>query len=100
MIKRIVRMRFREEEVENFLEVFESSKNKIRNFEGCRHLELWQHQDEPTEIYTYSIWDHPNALEKYRVSDLFKSTWAKTKPLFREKAKAWSVRLISTTTEI
>ena len=30
-------------------------------------------------------------LEKYKNSSLFKAVWAKTKPLFIEKAEAWSV---------
>ena len=40
MINRIVKMTFREEELDNFLQVFEASKDKIRNFPGVKHLEL------------------------------------------------------------
>ena len=36
-------MTFKEEEVDNFLKVFNSSKQKIRNFPGCKYLEL--HRD-------------------------------------------------------
>ena len=36
-------MTFREEEVDTFLAVFQNSKEKIRGFKGCKHLEL--HQD-------------------------------------------------------
>ena len=40
MIIRIVKMTFEPEKVNEFLEVFNSSKQLIRNFEGCSRLEL------------------------------------------------------------
>ena len=44
MLKRIVRMTFQEDQVDYFIEnVFNPSKNLIRNFKGCKHLEL--HRD-------------------------------------------------------
>lgn len=42
MITRIVKMTFREEEVEAFKALFEERKSLIRNFKGCTHLQLWQ----------------------------------------------------------
>jgi (4S)-4-hydroxy-5-phosphonooxypentane-2,3-dione isomerase len=41
-------------------------------------------------LFTLSIWDDEAALDRYRASDLFQDTWAKTKALFQEKAEAWS----------
>jgi heme-degrading monooxygenase HmoA len=94
MIKRIVKMTFREEGVDAFLnEVFESSKSAIRAFPGCRHMELLRFTDDPRVLFTFSIWDGPEALEAYRQSELFQNTWAKTKALFAEKAEAWSVEV-------
>jgi heme-degrading monooxygenase HmoA len=94
MIKRIVKMTFREEGVDVFLhEVFESSKSAIRAFPGCRHMELLRFTDDPRVLFTLSIWDDPEALEAYRRSELFQNTWAKTKALFAEKAEAWSVEV-------
>ncbi|MCC6413876.1 MAG: antibiotic biosynthesis monooxygenase [Saprospiraceae bacterium] len=95
MIKRIVRMHFRPDGVEPFLkDVFEDSKDKIRAFPGCRHRELMQQTNNPNVLYTFSIWDDEAALERYRNSDLFKTTWIRTKVLFEEKAHAWTVKMI------
>jgi quinol monooxygenase YgiN len=89
--KRIVKMTFRTECVPDFLAVFEASSPLIRQFPGCLHLELWRSRDTPHVLFTFSIWDNPDALEAYRHSDLFRTTWARTKPLFAEPASAWSV---------
>ena len=94
MIKRIVKMTFREAETGRFLrDVFEESKSRIRAFPGCRHMELLRHTEQPNILFTLSIWDDEAALEAYRQSDLFRTTWAKTKALFAEKAEAWSVEV-------
>jgi heme-degrading monooxygenase HmoA len=90
MINRIVKMTFREDEVDNFLKIFDSSKEKIRSFPGVRHLELLQHSHQKNILFTYSLWESEEDLEEYRHSTLFKDTWAKTKPLFSAKAEAWS----------
>lgn len=92
MMVRVVKMHFREEEIENFRALFESRKEKIRGFEGCEYLELWQDINNPAIFFTYSHWQHPDNLEIYRKSDLFADVWAKTKALFAEKAQAWSVK--------
>lgn len=95
MIKRIVKMTFRPEAVPAFVEeVFEESKNRIRAFPGCRHMELLQHASQPNVLFTLSIWDDEAALERYRQSELFQNTWIKTKALFAEKAEAWSTRVL------
>lgn len=90
MIIRVVKMTFRIEEIENFKTVFKNSKEKIRGFPGVQHLELLQANDTPNIFFTYSYWKTAEDLEKYRHSALFKTVWSKTKPLFKEKAEAWS----------
>jgi len=95
MIIRIVRMIFQPEKVNDFLKVFEESKNKIRAFEGCQHVELLNDVNYRNIYCTYSIWDSEEHLNKYRFSELFKMTWAKTKPLFAEKAVAYSLEKVS-----
>jgi heme-degrading monooxygenase HmoA len=45
-------------------------------------------------FFTYSIWDSEDHLYQYRKSVTFKEIWSKTKPLFCNKAKAWSVEEI------
>jgi hypothetical protein len=75
-----------------FMEVFESSKEKIRAFEGCAYLELFRDTANPSIFFTHSRWISENRLEAYRQSELFRITWAKTKILFAEKAEAWSLQ--------
>ena len=87
-------MTFRANEVDNFLSVFHDSKEKIRRFKGCKHLELHQDYNLDNVFSTYSIWESQEALEGYRTSGLFKSVWAKTKPLFKEKPIAFSNKSI------
>ncbi len=90
MIHRIVTMTFREDEIDSFLEVFDASKIHIRNFPGCLGLTLLQTTDKPFQMSTFSIWENEAALDAYRHSELFRSTWAKTKILFAEKPVAFS----------
>ncbi len=87
-IHRWVRMTFHAQHLDDFLQVFENSKTKIRNMSGCLSLQLIQDPDEPCVICTSSIWESEEDLNHYRHSDLFKDTWSKTKPLFKDKAKA------------
>lgn len=91
MLIRIVRMTFQPDKVGDFLEIFEQSKEKIRARVGCHRLELLRDLDHPNVFMTYSYWDNVEALNQYRDSDLFKTTWAKTKVLFADKPLAYSV---------
>lgn len=95
MIKRIVKMVFQPAEAENFIELFNERKEKIRGFEGCSHLELFRGTQDPNIFFTYSYWESEEALNAYRYSDLFADTWAKTKVLFAAKPEAWSVEVIA-----
>lgn len=92
MLIRIVRMTFQEDNVDDFLKVFEASKEKIKGFEGCEHLELHKDYHAPNIFSTYSIWVNDAALDNYRHSELFKGVWKQTKPLFKEKPVAFSNR--------
>lgn len=91
MFVRIVKMSFSEEHIDEFLENFHLKKNAIRNFDGCRFLELYRDKQNSNVFFTYSFWDAETDLERYRHSELFKDVWAKTKPLFNDKPQAWSV---------
>ena len=91
MFIRIVKMTFDPSKVELFLENFNKNKKKIRNFDGCRLLELYRDKNTPTIFFSYSYCDSEKQLENYRNSELFKTVWAKTKVLFSEKPEAWSV---------
>lgn len=91
---RVVRMTFRENEIETFLKIFEENKEMIRAFPGCNHLELHRDIDSHNILATYSLWNKPEALDEYRKSELFKSVWAQTKALFSEKPVAFSHEVV------
>jgi len=93
MIKRIVRMSFHEEKVPQFLDIFNQSKEKIANFEGCLALNLYQDVTQKNVFYTVSWWENEKSLENYRNSDLFYTTWQKTKVLFNDKPLAFSLQI-------
>lgn len=88
---RIVKMEFQEDKIPEFLVNFKQVKNKIRASNGCKKLELYRDKKNKNIFFTYSYWQTEQDLENYRNSDLFKSVWAKTKPLFNAKPLAWSV---------
>jgi quinol monooxygenase YgiN len=91
MIVRIVKMTFQQDKVADFIHIFNSRKQTIQDFQGCRHLELLQDAAHANIFFTYSKWDSTAALDHYRYSAFFKDTWAKTKALFSERAEAWSL---------
>lgn len=84
-------MSFHSKHISAFSEMFDEKKLLIRNFEGCRLLELYQDKQNPEIFFTYSYWETEKDLENYRNSDTFKSIWAKTKTFFNDKPQAWSV---------
>ena len=90
MIKRLVKMQFRPEEADRFLDLFDRQKALIRSFQGCLYLELLRSDDDPSIFFTLSFWTGPEALEDYRHSELFKTTWAATKVLFAARPEAWT----------
>ena len=94
MIIRIVKMTFLPDKVEEFLSVFELKKDLISEFEGCENLELVRDKDNKNIFFTISSWKEQTYLEKYRSSELFRQTWAKTKVLFSDKPQAWSTTSI------
>lgn len=91
MLVRIVKMTFREDAINEFLDNFNHNKQLIRNFPGCEFLELYRDLKDSNIFFTYSYWTEEEHLENYRQSELFKGVWAKTKPLFSDKPEAWSV---------
>lgn len=101
MITRLVKMHFREEEVDNFIALFESVKEKISAMDGCKGVDLLRDVDNPQIFFTYSIWDSQKHLNQYRHSELFGVTWKATKAKFEKPAEAWSVeQLVGTLNNI
>jgi hypothetical protein len=93
MIRRIVKMTFRPDTCTDFLNLFNDSKDRIRQFPGCQHLELWRNSDPDYIFMTYSWWESEADLEAYRQSELFRRTWTQTKALFAARPEAWSLHL-------
>ncbi|MEQ9006874.1 MAG: antibiotic biosynthesis monooxygenase family protein [Ekhidna sp.] len=91
MLIRIVRMDFKPEKVKDFLKLFEKVENKIKAFPGCSHLELCKDAKLDHVYYTFSKWQGEEDLQKYRQSEFFEDTWAKTKVLFGGKPLAYSL---------
>ena len=91
MITRVVKMTFKPETVQGFKEIFYASQKLIRAFEGCNRVDLMRDQNNECVFFTLSFWDSEEDLNAYRQSYLFKNTWSKVKPLFSEKAEAWSL---------
>jgi heme oxygenase (mycobilin-producing) len=95
MIKRIVKMSFQPDKVEEFKALFKANWQQIKAFEGCSHVELLQDVNNPSVFFTYSLWEDEGSVEKYRQSELFSRVWSATKILFNEKPRAWSVKEIT-----
>lgn len=95
MIKRIVKLTFQEDKTADFIKIFEESKQKILARKGCLHVEMLRASNPENVFFTLSFWENEDALNDYRKSDLFATTWAKTKALFASKAEAWTVNLLS-----
>lgn len=95
MIVRIVKMKFRKEELPNFIQLFDEKKTSIAGFKGCSFLQLYKDVEEENILYTYSIWESEEALNIYRNSDLFKKVWPATKAMFGGKPSAWSYNQIA-----
>ncbi len=84
-------MEFEEGRTPEFLNIFAASRDEIRSFPGCRHLQLLQAETDSCVFFTYSHWEREDDLNTYRSSDLFKAVWSDTKKLFRTAPKAWSL---------
>lgn len=84
-------MNFQSDKKEAFLELFKKTYSRIRNFDGCSFLELYQDVETPDVYYTMSKWENQEKLEAYRNSELFISTWAITKSFFSGPPVAYSL---------
>jgi len=92
MIKRLVKLHIEKGNEHVFQSIFNERQEKIKSFDGCQHVELWQEVNRPQIFFTYSIWDSEQHLDAYRFSEFFKETWSLCKAIFESKAEAWSVQ--------
>lgn len=93
MIERFVRVHILPGREEDFIDIFDRSQPVISKFPGCHRVRLLRSTDNPHIFFTQSLWESERALESYRGSDFFRSTWAVTKPLFEKPAHAWSLEV-------
>jgi quinol monooxygenase YgiN len=94
MIKRIVKMSFKTENIEVFKAIFKTNKQHILNFDGCIHVELLKDENNANIFFTLSFWENEDALNAYRSSELFNRVWSSTKALFNDKPEAWSLAAV------
>ncbi len=87
-------MTFKDDCIEEFIELFHEVQPLIKNFEGCKQVSLLKDVNDKKIMMTYSIWESENNLNHYRYSEFFKETWTRTKKLFLEKAQARSLEMI------
>lgn len=92
MLTRIVQMTFKPENIPSFERVFRTSREQILAFPGCTHVELLQDMGDPNVFFTYSLWESEADLEAYRESEFFREVWGRTRALFAERPRAWSLR--------
>ncbi len=90
MIVRLVRLKFKPEHVDTFLEFYERSRETIRHQEGCLALSLLQETGDPTAFATWSTWRSSRDLQLYRRSEFFRGFWPVVKGLLSEPATAVS----------
>jgi quinol monooxygenase YgiN len=95
MLVRLVKMTFQMDKAEAFKAFFEERKDKIRHFEGCLHLELWQDAIHTNIFFTCSHWNDGAALAHYRNSAFFTKTWQQTRQMFAAKAEAWFINQVA-----
>lgn len=92
MIIRIVKLTLQEDCISDFLATFKKQQEHIAGFDGCHHVSLLRDERNPNIFFTYSHWDGLDDLERYRQSTFFQGIWKKVKPMFAEKAAAWSTQ--------
>ena len=97
MITRIVKMKFKVDGIDTFIEFINSRVDTIRAFEGCEGLKILRDERDPSIIFTYSLWKNDQSLQAYRSSEFFKETWKVTKSFFMDKPEAWSLDVLHDT---
>ena len=91
MLTRLVRMTFRPEELDAFLEIWQHNRQSISGFPGCQSVQLLQDATDTNVFYTLSYWNGFDDLEAYRHSPLFARVWKATRALFADKALTYSM---------
>jgi quinol monooxygenase YgiN len=91
MITRVVKLNFKANKVAIFLSIFNKHKELLVQSEGCISLDIFADNRNSNTYFTISKWKNEAYLEHYRNSTLFREIWSKVKPLFNNKAEAWTL---------
>lgn len=91
IILRLVRLTFKAENVETFLQFFSETAPHIRAFQGCLELQGFRDREQPNVVYTLSRWASAEDLENYRQSTFFKNTWEQVSRWFEDKPQAFTL---------
>lgn len=87
---RLVKLTLKEENIQDFITHFDTVKEKINNFPGCKGMKLLRDKKNAQIVFTYSEWESEDDLENYRHSELFGEVWPTVKQWFAERTDAWS----------
>ena len=92
---RVVRMTFKKDKAEEFQDFFETVKEKIKEFKGCRYIAMLKDEKLENVFAFYSAWDNKDNLEDYRKSSFYRKIWSQTKSYFAAPPSAWSFTVCS-----
>ncbi len=87
---RIVKLTLDPNHLDDFINHFETVKDKINRFPGCLGMQLLLDKKTKGILFTYSEWENEEALNNYRNSELFGQIWPTVKQWFISKPEAWS----------
>ena len=90
---RLVKLTLKIEHTQDFIQHFDTVKEKINAFPGCKGMKLLRDKNNPQVVFTYSEWNADSDLENYRNSELFASIWPTVKQWFDQKAEASSTEV-------
>ncbi len=91
MITRIVKMTFAVDHIHHFETAFATKEEQIRAYPGCLEMKIYCCSADPRLRFTISRWESETALDNYRHSQLFRTTWAQVKQWFEAPAEAWTL---------
>lgn len=94
MITRIVKLTIKEENRDDFRNIFALNNKHIGNFTGCKEVKLVESNLNDGVFFTLSTWDSQESIDLYRKSELFGTIWPKVKTWFSDKPEAWSTTQI------
>jgi quinol monooxygenase YgiN len=91
MLTRVVKLSIQPHMVESFMKIFHENKMTILNAQGLNNLDLFADQNDGTIMFTISHWENEECIQMYRDSEYFRNLWSQLKPLFNNKAEAWTL---------